>query len=437
MFKKPVLLLVIGIFVCLTLAFYFDFHIAGNEEFDDFILKNNSEPKVYGRLAYSMNEGMFSSGALLGFCYRGELPNLNLDTSPFNNMGQMTDFYENQTCPGFYPYKSHPGFQGMFFHFVGKIHRSPELFRMITAAILALAVTLWLAWLSIYFGNMVVVLTFFSLFLLRWFIDFGDNIGLFLGAMYMPMVILFWAIEKGRIRKLGMVAFVTMLISILFSGAEFIFSRIVMTFMPIVFYAIQQKWQHRKTIKLGLKISIGIFLACFVSMGILLIQISAVDSFKGGIDHLKYSIGKRTYGNVDNYNLVYKPGLKEPLYNVLIEYFDITAISSAGMNLNFKQLTIFFMIISFIGIIIQHKSKDKNLKALLITTWVSILGPLSWIIISKAHSHSHKFMDPIVWYMPFVLFGMVLTATVLKKIMENGINVLVNRFKSNKKSRKK
>ena len=53
----------------------------------------------------------------------------------------------------------------------------------------------------------------------------------------------------------------------------------------------------------------------------------------------------------------------------------------------------------------------RRQKALTATLWVSLLAPLSWFVIFKGHSAIHTHMNPIVWYMPFLLFGFILTGS--------------------------
>lgn len=50
--------------------------------------------------------------------------------------------------------------------------------------------------------------------------------------------------------------------------------------------------------------------------------------------------------------------------------------------------------------------------------WVSITAPLSWFIIFKGHSYLHTHMNPIVWYMPFMLLGFVLTGSTCRYILQ-------------------
>ena len=43
--------------------------------------------------------------------------------------------------------------------------------------------------------------------------------------------------------------------------------------------------------------------------------------------------------------------------------------------------------------------------ALIWTAWFSILAPLSWYVIFKAHSFIHTHMSFLLWQMPFTFFG--------------------------------
>jgi hypothetical protein len=52
--------------------------------------------------------------------------------------------------------------------------------------------------------------------------------------------------------------------------------------------------------------------------------------------------------------------------------------------------------------------------ALIIATWFSILAPLSWFVIFKAHSYIHTHMNYIVWQMPFTLLGFAVCGLVVK-----------------------
>jgi hypothetical protein len=60
----------------------------------------------------------------------------------------------------------------------------------------------------------------------------------------------------------------------------------------------------------------------------------------------------------------------------------------------------------------------------MLSTWVSILAPLSWFIIFKAHSYIHTHMNYIVWQMPFVLFGSALCGVVLAGVLRDLVRMM-------------
>jgi peptidoglycan/LPS O-acetylase OafA/YrhL len=51
---------------------------------------------------------------------------------------------------------------------------------------------------------------------------------------------------------------------------------------------------------------------------------------------------------------------------------------------------------------------DRRCRALVVTTWLSLLAPLSWLVVFKAHSQDHTHMNFVVWQMPFTLLGFAL-----------------------------
>ncbi|MBI5665092.1 MAG: hypothetical protein HZC49_08430 [Nitrospirae bacterium] len=61
--------------------------------------------------------------------------------------------------------------------------------------------------------------------------------------------------------------------------------------------------------------------------------------------------------------------------------------------------------------------------ALIIATWLSILAPVSWFIVFKSHSFLHKFMNSILWQMPFTFFGFAVCGLAIKSILRNSLDL--------------
>ena len=62
----------------------------------------------------------------------------------------------------------------------------------------------------------------------------------------------------------------------------------------------------------------------------------------------------------------------------------------------------------------ELKRSNPVINALIITTWFSILAPLSWFVLAKSHSYIHTDINIILWHLPFMIFGFALLGYVLK-----------------------
>jgi hypothetical protein len=58
--------------------------------------------------------------------------------------------------------------------------------------------------------------------------------------------------------------------------------------------------------------------------------------------------------------------------------------------------------------------------ALIAATWYSILAPLSWLVIFKAHAYIHTRLAPVVWQLPFLFFGIALIGFTVSTLFGRG-----------------
>ncbi len=47
---------------------------------------------------------------------------------------------------------------------------------------------------------------------------------------------------------------------------------------------------------------------------------------------------------------------------------------------------------------------------------VSVLAPLSWFVIFKAHSYLHAHLNFIVWQLPFAILGFAMCGAILQSV---------------------
>jgi hypothetical protein len=398
-------------FIILTTAFLYDVTLSQKpaEGFKkNEMWEKGLESLVYARLAKSAQDGILSAGGLMGFCY---VDAVDFSKNHLFDVQYQMNLYENGSCPAYGIYKSHPAVQAMLFSLVSRVSGSPFTFHLLTAMLLASMITLWLLWISKYFGLLPALFTTAGMLFLPWLIILGDNLYLVLGVVFLPMVAITWALEQ-KWNKLFIISFGSVLIESLMTGPNFILCGIVMSFVPIVFYAMKDKWEYKKIRRGILSVAFGSVLACSLSLVVMIAQISSVSSIREGIDHVIHTTETRSHGNPENYTGKIKSSLESSVVPLIDTYLDITAIKIRNRTISFRLLILIFMVTSLAALIIKRRTGDAHLIPLLTSTWFSVASPLSWFIIAKGHSAEHVFLNPVVWHMPFVLFGFALVSVI-------------------------
>ncbi|MDR1121938.1 MAG: hypothetical protein LBM08_13605 [Dysgonamonadaceae bacterium] len=163
-------------------------------------------------------------------------------------------------------------------------------------------------------------------------------------------------------------------------------------------------------------------------------------SLREGLHYIVWSYGKRAHGMAgETYDRVFQNSIESNQWEVLWKYLNDHAFhfahwfsSSALKSLSivfFGNCIVFFALLSIITLSMDRMRRGgeayRRRVALIATLWTSLLAPLPWFFIFKGHSYIHPHMNPIVWYMPFMLFGFVLTGNVagqvICKILKPGI----------------
>ena len=192
---------------------------------------------------------------------------------------------------------------------------------------------------------------------------------------------------------------------------------------PCIYYAILDKWNRHQCLKYTFAVGLGSGVAIFFGLTLLCFQIGAVKGgFMDGVGHVLYSFGKRTHGGAENFPPIYAPSLKAGTIGVVMAYlkgifFDFnnylsntnTFVSNFLFKVRYVYLIVLFMLMSALLFLRGNENLPTNRRqqniALIWTTWFSILAPLSWYVIFKAHSFIHGHMSFLLWQMPFTFFG--------------------------------
>ena len=405
-------------------------HVAEQQWFDSH--QRDTESLVVGRMVKSRQDGIFSAGGLNG---AGITTNVQQDWISSNQIDNQYAAYLNRgSFDQFSTYMSQPAGQGMLFSlFDGLIPLSPQIklwaFYVLTALLSAIALTSIVGWFYEEFGGWVAAFVVGSAVLSQWLTVFGKNLWWSLWAFYLPMIVVMYFLKRHRpaenrqLIRFGILIFIAVSVKCFINGYEYITTTLVMMITPCIYYAVLDKWNGRQCVKWALTAGLGSGVAIFFSLIMLCFQIGATkDGFMDGVEHVIWSFGKRTYGEAQDYPAVYAASLEAGTIGVVITYmkgvfFDLNNylpdtnafISNFLLKIRYVYLIVLFLLMSTLLFLRSNEKMMAERRqqgiALIWTTWFSILAPLSWYVIFKAHSYIHIHMSFLLWQMPFTFFG--------------------------------
>lgn len=400
-----------------------------------------SEIYVLGRLVKSQQDGVFSAGGLMGI---GDVSESSVESRVINN--QYEKYNSGKGFSQYWIYKSHPGLQGILFSAFDSLTgftpmRNLSLFRLATSILSALTLALFCLWVAEEIGWAASLFVVFFILTSTWLTILGGNIYWSLWSFYLPLTVFPIFIKKAehnpdyRYSRIMVIAFILALLKILFSGFEFITSSLLMFAVPFVYYAVLNRWGWRLFFRRLVQLGISLVLSVISGLAILVIQIRSVSgSYHEVLQYIIFSWSKRTYGYEELLG-----NSTAPQENFLVKILAVidTYLKGYAFSLSryipgnsawirdvldgrYMYLILLFVLATIIFFIIHPPSRKTAVfekgHALAITSWFSILGPLSWFVVFRDHAALHTRLDFIVWQMPFILYGFALVGFVFSNL---------------------
>lgn len=437
----------------LFLGFYINlWRAAGPSWFETH--QRDTEAYIMGRMVKSRQDGIFSAGALNG---RGKIEDIPEQWESASDLQRQYIAYQNNlSYDEFHTYLSQPGGQGMVFSLFDRTLPLPpnvklQLFYILSALLTAIAITAVISWFYREFGLWVAVCVLVTTLFSGWLTVFGKNLWWSTWAFYLPMLAVLYYLKRQKgdtdrqYLKFGLLVFIAISIKCFINGYEYMTTTLIMMVVPCVYYAVLEKWGKQRILKLTLATCIGSGVAILISLFILCFQIGAIRTgFVDGFTHVIYSLGKRTYGSAEDFHPIYAASLDAGTIEVVLKYLNGKYQNGVYFDLNnyipteipFVSKWIFrvrysYLIVFFIGVtvllLLQNKQTLRSEHrqryfALICTTWFSILAPMSWFVIFKAHSFIHTHMSFLLWQMPFTLFGFAMCAAAFGRKSSQVVN---------------
>jgi len=422
--------------IVLTLGFYNNFwHAANDNWFDEH--QKDSESLVVGRLYKSQIDGITSKNSLLGRFYSfPEGKRVDYQYETYKNSLNAEDYI---------PYKGQIGLQGIIYGLLDKYtslsnERNLKIFYLINSILLSLILGLISIWIYNEFGIFSFIVVSITILFSQWLTVFGKNLYWSIWIMFLPMLISIYILyfeEQYNIYSNVLVSFLLFISLFIKSstGYEYISTILISLTIPYFYYFLKNKWDKKIFIKRFIIISLSSLSGFFMAILVHILQLKLFfGSYNKAFNSIFYRILKRTNGNPNKVQEVYRASLESNIFDIIKLYImhgraaiNLTNLSFFKTNLvifDFRELIFLFLIISFLVLLLKNylASIQKNinkLKALIISVWISFLAPLSWFVLAKGHSYIHTTMNYLLWHIPFVILGFALVGYFLGLIIKD------------------
>lgn len=405
------------------------------------------EAHVVARIVKTRTDGPFSASALLGI---GTIDGRPVDFEDWDHLPveeQFEAYRDGHRFELFEPYSSQIGAQGSFFALLdellpGKPEDRLAGFQTVASGLTAATLAFGILWFYLEFGFFVAVAVLAGAVASPWVTVYGGKMFWSLWSFYLPMVLTAFHLRGRRILgrvallELGAVVGAGVFIKTLFSGFEYITTALVMTAVPVVYYAVRHRWTVRQAGRALLATALGAGLAVTAAAVILIAQIGAVSGDPGaGLHHLADALERRTFPTRSRFPM--EEGQAATVAEVLRVYLGAEWSDPGRFMPGVRLLPSWLRHVSFGGLLAGIAAASALLAllvrgarpptdpessgvewALLVATWFSLLAPLSWFVVFKSHSAVHAHMAPIVWHMPFVLFGFAVLGRTFESLVQ-------------------
>ena len=410
--------------------------------------QRSTESFVVARMVLSRQGGIFSEAGLPGL---GSLDSSPPSYAAIPARDQYRAYIKGLRFERYSPYKSQVGGQGILFSSLDRlIPSSPRtklsLFHGFNSFLSAVVLAFIILWFFKEFGLLPAVFVLVSTVASQWLVVFARNLWWSVWAFYLPMLVVMSYLRRRPVPSarqawtLGGLLAASLFAKCLFNGYEFLTTTLLMAVVPLAYYSVRDRWAVGHLLRYGLAASLAAVLAVALSLGILLAQIGSLKEDAGNGGHyILWTMKKRTHGNSRDFPTVYAASLKSGTLSVVLSYIkgpflsshDFMPAESSGstpsrFQISYASLLALFAAASVL-LLLRRKASAFPLRpragpALLAATWFSLLAPLSWFVLFKAHSYIHTHMNFLVWQMPFTLFGFALCGFALRSFLKMGKN---------------
>jgi hypothetical protein len=374
----------------------------------------------------SRQNGLFSHNALLGW---GDADPLDLADSDY--VHQYEAFLSDQGFQSYSLYKSSTGGQALLLSALHELSPYPpetdlRNFRALVALLLAVSISLFVAWLGNEFGVFTALFVVATTLVSQWITLFGRNLFYFIWASFVPLAVMAWylasATKRGRTSdwRLAGVASLGILFKCLVNGYDFIIPALSMPVVPLAYYAVRDRWLPVHFIRRASLMLLGMAVAIGVSIAVLAGQLQISEgTFWGGLSSIVGTLARRTYFADANLLPEYVSAVASTPESAVLWTYLSQDSAIALLGLRFLDLLGIFAGVTIAYWILYRLQPDRfpdqeKSRGLIVVTWLSLLSPVSWFVLFKGQAVVHTHTNYLAWHMPFTLIGYAMLAWLLR-----------------------
>lgn len=405
------------VFISLFLSFQKNvFNAVGDYEFYTF--QKDSEDLIYSKIIASEDNQIFNGGFL------GRYSLINKDYEKGDIRKVFKGEIERSNLGDFKGYYPQIGLQGRFFSLISKIipfsnNIKITIFESINSFLMSFFITVLCMWIKKEFGNISFVFVLFVTLYNPWLTQGARNLywcfWIYIAIFVCNLLILDYIIDLNKqLKYTRYLTFVLIFIKCGF-GYEFITTALILSELPVIYMTIKNQWTRKRFLVLFTNIAIAGLLAFFLNIVTLFILAYIANLGSDIYTSLFNSVQKRTgLGGINNLPKEHYLSLNSNVFRILITY-----ILDSKPSIFLKQNMLSILSLSSIIILCKFDVIKENRKvlALFITTCISSLSIISWLVLAKGHAYYHTHINFVLWSLPFLILLSATLGSLIQKVI--------------------
>ena len=414
--------LIFSLFVTLLfLSFRYNFFGAAGKWRFNFNFKW-SEAYVVGKVLNSQLNPILDEQALLRINGHADITYKNYFHNETHNISSRK--YSN--------YKSSFGIQGYIYAIIDftlkRFEKDPksryQIMRAITGMGMSIVIAIFIFFIKFEFGLPTALFVLITTIYSNYLVLFASNLYWMFFIALAPFTLSWTYLKIYEDKNVTLsplyfaICFLILLKSL--AGWEYLSTIFISFNIPLVYFSIKNNWNKKLIIERIIKINSYALLGFILSLfGYLAQKTALLGSVNNALKAFAQIVLKRTHGNPADLPSKYKASLESDILAVLKKYLNGDAIYiSDYMTIKFHHIILLFSIVSIFYVSIplfKNLEKDKKTTALIISSWLSILAPISWHVLAKGHSYVHGHMNHVLWHVPFTFLAFSSVAYIIRK----------------------